>query len=147
MDVYTSEPSRQWLQNQADNGKTIVDQTLILLEYVQEIWLKAGNQGLLHVRYFDDPPPQTERFTYVHKFGEGRGYVEFIHYPAPILPPGELVSTTGAGDTLVGGIVAGLLERESDAGEGRDLEMNEAAWVDRALERVGRSLRSRRAVG
>jgi pseudouridine-5'-phosphate glycosidase/pseudouridine kinase len=66
---------------------------------------------------------------------EGK-YLALTHYPAVEVPEGEVVSTTGAGDTLVGGLVAGLLSREE-----------ETVWVQRAMERVTRTLRSRRAVG
>lgn len=57
------------------------------------------------------------------------------HYPAPTIREDEIVSTTGAGDSLVGGLVAGLVKG-----------LEEAEMVGEALDRVGKSLRSRRAV-
>lgn len=57
------------------------------------------------------------------------------HYPAPVIRPDELISTTGAGDSLVGGLVAGLTRG-----------LGEEDMLSRALDRVGKSLRSRRAV-
>jgi pseudouridine-5'-phosphate glycosidase/pseudouridine kinase len=64
------------------------------------------------------------------------GYLVVRHYEAMKIKDEEVVSTTGAGDTLVGGLVAGLLSGEE-----------EDVWVGRALEQVGRTMRSHRAVG
>ncbi|EIW69105.1 hypothetical protein TREMEDRAFT_68967 [Tremella mesenterica DSM 1558] len=58
------------------------------------------------------------------------------HHPPPHISQSQIVSTTGAGDTLVGGIIAGLLSGEK-----------EEEWMNRAVERVGKTMRSRRAVG
>jgi pseudouridine-5'-phosphate glycosidase/pseudouridine kinase len=64
-------------------------------------------------------------------------YLVLTHYPALKIDEKEIISTTGAGDTLVGGLVAGLVDGGKD----------EAGWVGRALERVGKTIRSNRAVG
>ncbi|RXK41433.1 hypothetical protein M231_01339 [Tremella mesenterica] len=58
------------------------------------------------------------------------------HHPPPHISQSQIVSTTGAGDTLVGGIIAGLLSGEK-----------EEEWMNKAVERVGKTMRSRRAVG
>jgi pseudouridine-5'-phosphate glycosidase/pseudouridine kinase len=96
-------------------------------------------RGLLHLRITTvKPEPQpvgsgiSQKLEGVH---EGK-FLALTHYPAVEVPEGEVVSTTGAGDTLVGGLVAGLLSREE-----------ETVLVQRAMERVTRTLRSRRAVG
>jgi pseudouridine-5'-phosphate glycosidase/pseudouridine kinase len=59
------------------------------------------------------------------------------HFPAIRIPENEIVSTTGAGDTLVGGLVAGLVNGQGEP----------KVWVQKALQRVERTMRSRRAVG
>lgn len=85
-------------------------------------------------------PPQPSPYTLVHPLvGQHSGkYLAFTHYTPPVIRPEEIISTTGAGDTLAGGLVAGLVGGKSEP---------EEVWVRRALDRVGRSLRSRRAVG
>jgi pseudouridine-5'-phosphate glycosidase/pseudouridine kinase len=98
----------------------IVQKAVGCLPWVTSLWIKAGMRGLLHLRITTVKPEPASS----------------THYPAVEVPEGEVVSTTGAGDTLVGGLVAGLLSREE-----------ETVWVQRAMERVTRTLRSRRAVG
>lgn len=117
----------------------IVQQAVGLLPFVQSLWIKAGVRGLLHLRITDQVPGSdsgpmiSQKLDGVH---QGK-YLILSYYNAPLIREDEVVITTGAGDTLVGGLVAGLV-----AAEGKEEE-----WVGRALEGVGRSLRSRRAVG
>jgi pseudouridine-5'-phosphate glycosidase/pseudouridine kinase len=115
----------------------IVQKAVGCLPWVTSLWIKAGMRGLLHLRITTVKPEPassdiSQRLEGMH---EGK-YLALTHYPAVEVPEGEVVSTTGAGDTLVGGLVAGLLSREE-----------ETVWVQRAMERVTRTLRSRRAVG
>lgn len=116
----------------------IVQQSIGILPYVNSLWVKAGQRGLLHLR-LSPIEPDKGTTSVSHRLGgvhEGR-YLALTHYTAPTIKPEEVVSTTGAGDTLVGGLIAGLV-----GGKGKDED-----WVRIALEGVGRSLRSRRAVG
>lgn len=115
----------------------IVQKAVGCLPWITSLWIKAGRRGLLHLRITTVKPEPvssgiSQKLEVVH---EGK-YLALTHYPAVEVPEGEVVSTTGAGDTLVGGLVAGLLSSDE-----------EAVWVQRALERVTRTLRSRRAVG
>jgi pseudouridine-5'-phosphate glycosidase/pseudouridine kinase len=70
-----------------------------------------------------------------HALPDGR-VLRVRHFPPLQIKEDEIVSTTGAGDTLVGSLVAGLLSGDK-----------EEVWVGRALERVKRTMMSHRAVG
>lgn len=94
--------------------------------------MKCGSRGLIHISIRDSAGREG---GLVHPLPDGR-YLVVVHYEPLMIPEGEVVSTTGAGDTLVGGLVAGLLSGEK-----------EDTWVARAMERVGRTMRSHRAVG
>jgi pseudouridine-5'-phosphate glycosidase/pseudouridine kinase len=115
----------------------IVQKAIGCLPWMESIWIKSGAKGLLHVRITMIPPPGGSVMQELEGVHQGK-YLAVTHHPATVIPVDEVVSTTGAGDTLVGGLVAGLVSSE---GEREDL------WVSRAMERVGRTIRSRRAVG
>lgn len=70
-----------------------------------------------------------------HPLPDGR-VLRVKHFPPLQIKEDEVVSTTGAGDTLVGGLVAGLLSGEK-----------EEIWVGKALEKVKKTMMSHRAVG
>lgn len=119
----------------------IVRQAVGLLPFVESLWIKAGSEGLVHLRISSvsiRPSQDSGSTTISHKLdGIHKGkHLVLSHHVAPKIRADKVVSTTGAGDTLVGGIVAGLV-----GGNGTEDE-----WIGRALEGVGRSLRSRRAV-
>ncbi|KAK8861369.1 hypothetical protein IAR55_002188 [Kwoniella newhampshirensis] len=139
VDRFTSSKEREWIRKEG-----IVQKMVALLPYIDSFWVKASNRGLIHLHLKKAPPSskssqggRAERI--VQKLGGAHGgrYLILTHYPAPRIDPTEIVSTTGAGDTLVGGLVAGLV----DGGD------NDEVWADTALQRVVRSLKSRRAVG
>lgn len=122
----------------ADDG--VVARMVQCLPWVGGFWLKAGARGLLRLGFSDKPPVKGNdvgmSITHAVKSGEEAGkWLTLTHYPPPQISEGEVVSTTGAGDTLVGGIVAGLV---SGAGE--------EEFIQAALEGVGRTLRSHLAV-
>ncbi|OWT35422.1 indigoidine synthase A family protein [Cryptococcus neoformans Bt1] len=131
---FTNVNGREWIKI---NGA--VQKMVSCLPYVASFWVKAGQRGLLHLR-MTSVPPQPSPDTLIHPLaGQHSGkYLAFTHYTPPVIKPEEIISTTGAGDTLAGGLVAGLVGGKSEP---------EEVWVRRALDRVGRSLRSRRAVG
>ncbi|KIR40148.1 indigoidine synthase A family protein [Cryptococcus deuterogattii 99/473] len=131
---FTSANGREWIKIDG-----VVQKMVSCLPYVASFWVKAGQRGLLHLR-MTSVPPQPSTDTLVHPLiAEHNGkYLAFTHYTPPIIRPEEIISTTGAGDTLAGGLVAGLVGGKSEP---------EEVWVRRALDRVGRSLRSKRAVG
>lgn len=131
--VNKSNGELEWMRNQG------VAQKLVgCLPWVGGFWVKAGDKGLLHLRLETELPKGGKwpgKQSVSHKTPDGRWLV-LSHYAAPVITPEEVVNTTGAGDTLAGGLVAGLV-RDGDEG----------TWVAEALERVGRTLRSHRAVG
>ena len=114
-----------------------------LLPLVEHFWLKCGAQGLIHIRGASMAPtgetsgpidaegwsPKTTRMQ-----TDGRDIL-ITHYPALPIADNRIISTTGAGDSLAGGLIAGLLCAESDI-----------VWVRRAMDGARRSLTSRRAV-
>ncbi|OCF34624.1 indigoidine synthase A family protein [Kwoniella heveanensis BCC8398] len=145
----------------------VVQKMVGCLPFIDSFWLKASHRGLLHLRISSTRPgssdshksSNTAHSIYQKLDGvHGGKYLVLTHYPAPRINPEDIVSTTGAGDTLVGGLVAGLVGSQvgqgdrggsESAGEG-ELHIpaeDEGVWVERALERVKRSLMSRRAVG
>ncbi|KAI9632359.1 Indigoidine synthase A like protein-domain-containing protein [Dioszegia hungarica] len=123
----------------------IVQQAVGVLPFVQSLWIKAGQRGVIHLRIATSPAERggegssSTSASISHKLdgAHQRKYLVLSHHSAPVIKPEEVISTTGAGDTLVGGLVAGLVD-----GKGSEEE-----WVRRALDGVGRSLRSKRAVG
>ncbi|KAK4689205.1 pseudouridylate synthase / pseudouridine kinase, partial [Tremellales sp. Uapishka_1] len=134
MEKYTKAPCRKWI---AEHG--VIQKGIKLLPFVQELWVKAGKNGLLHMCIATKLPRLINDSALVHGLeGKLKGqHLVVRHWDAPKIDAADIVSTTGAGDTLVGGIVAGLV---GNLGE-------EEAWMEAVMERVDRSLRSRRAVG
>lgn len=103
------------------------------LPWVGGFWLKAGSRGMLRLS-LEQGKSRGGGGSVAHHTPDGRT-LALTHYPPPVITADEVVSTTGAGDTLVGGIVAGLLGGAA-----------EADFVAAAVERVGRTLRSPLAV-
>lgn len=129
LDAWTRNKGRSWI---AERG--VVQQSLGLLPYVREVWVKCGKRGLVHLSI--RARPETVTGGLVHSLPADMGYLVVKHHEALEIEDDQVVSTTGAGDTLAGGLVAGLLSGEK-----------EEVFVRRALERVGRTMRSHRAVG
>ncbi|KAL7419788.1 hypothetical protein Q5752_005704 [Cryptotrichosporon argae] len=119
----------------------VVAQMTRCLYWCRSWWLKCGDRGVIHFALEEraaGPASRGEEAKVDGRlvFRTPKGDLRLTHYAAPEISADQIVSTTGAGDTLVGGLVAGLVTN------GREEEA-----VARALERVGRTLRSRRAVG
>ncbi|KAL1410225.1 hypothetical protein Q8F55_004230 [Vanrija albida] len=133
LEAFTKRKHRDWIRNHGVATKMVA-----CLPFVGGFWLKAGAAGLVHLRFEVARPRDGWPESLAHRVPSGPlegQWLVLSHYPAPVIAPEEIVSTTGAGDTLVGGLVAGLV------GGGAEIE-----FVSSAVERVGRSLRSRRAV-
>lgn len=133
LEAFSSRKHRDWIRNHGVATKMVA-----CLPFVGGFWLKAGAAGLVHLRFEASRPREGWPESLAHKVPSGPlegQWLVLSHYPAPVITPEEIVSTTGAGDTLVGGLVAGLVSG------GPEID-----WVSSAVERVGRSLRSRRAV-
>lgn len=131
-----------WLVN-AGVGQMMVS----LLPWVGDIWMKCGENGLMHLG-IRDTNSQEQRNNNVkriqqvlpthftrHGFTSGsQPALALTHYPPFKME--HVVSTTGAGDSLVGGLIAGLA-----SGLGQE------KTVDVALKTARASLGSSRAVG
>lgn len=131
VEALTRSPATEWLVRDG-----VVRMALGLLPWVGHLWIKSGSRGVVSIgvtsRHEAGAAGIAHPLTGNHR---GKDLV-IRHYPALAIPAGEIVSTTGAGDTLAGGIVAGLVG---------DLPQDE--WMSRALNGVGKTMRSRRAVG
>lgn len=89
-----------------------------LLPFFQHLVVKAGDKGLFTV--FRLTPEQAQRSAWTHErtnirarcvvaHGQDGSVVVFKHYPAIALAKEDVVNVTGAGDTLVGTILATLV--------------------------------------
>nr|XP_019012289.1 indigoidine synthase A family protein [Kwoniella pini CBS 10737]OCF51070.1 indigoidine synthase A family protein [Kwoniella pini CBS 10737] len=133
IDNFTQKNERNWIKEQG-----IIPKMIKLLPFIQSFWLKISSQGLIHFEISNNINSFKEnsisyKLEGIHK---GKSLI-LTHYNSPQIEQNEIVSTTGAGDTLVGGLVAGLIKNEEQEHE----------WVMIALEKVKKSLQSRRAVG
>lgn len=133
IEAYCNPELRRWISNQQ-----VIPKILALLpSVVENVWLKAGSNGLLHATLSTTDRNQHSDSDSVLTLQQGDAVLTVTHFPAIRIPEDEIVSTTGAGDTLVGGLVAGLVNAQGEPKE----------WVQKALQRVERTMRSRRAVG
>ncbi len=131
IEAFTNPTERQWIRTEG-----VLQKMVACLPFVDSLWVKASYRGLVHLRITPLAPVTTNPHSIYHRLMDPhKGYLVLTHYPAIEIPDDEIISTTGAGDTLVGGLVAGLVNGE---------EENE--YVKKALERAARTMRSRRAV-
>ncbi|KAI0695174.1 indigoidine synthase A-like protein [Cytidiella melzeri] len=99
-----------------ENG--VAQMGINLLPFFQHIVLKCGNRGVLVI--FRTSPNANGRAwaqertnlkeRQVVARGKDGSAVIFKHYPATVVAEAELVNVTGAGDTLVGSLLASLVE-------------------------------------
>lgn len=106
-------------------AETVTEDSLVgwasaLHGLVQEVWATCGPKG-----------------AYQISLSAGRAAL-IRHLRSRPVPPSEIISTTGAGDTFSGGLIAALA---SQAG------MLTAEWEQRIGEQITRTLKSHRAVG
>jgi pseudouridine-5'-phosphate glycosidase/pseudouridine kinase len=111
-------------QNSGSKGRTLsflVDQgvaqmAINLLPFFQHLVIKCGGLGvLLAMRFPADNPTAwvgersdaCRRQIVAHGKGES---IVLKHYPAHTIDPQSIVSVTGAGDSLVGAVVAALAQ-------------------------------------
>ena len=118
----------QWLDT------TTLSRMAALLSVVDSVWVKAGSRGVIHLqRLLDYPIDPIASTAFVEATREG--FLCLSLFDPPVISEKEIVSTTGAGDTLVGALVAGLVS-------GNDEEL----FVQQATEAAGRTMRSIRVV-
>lgn len=127
----------------------IVDQGLpqmmvSLLPWMDNVWLKCGDRGVLHLGLFTEQPPMDGSFPptrITHKLQTlPSTWLSLAYYPALAIPPSDLKSTTGAGDSFVGGLAVGIVG--SSRSDGQPSE--EAVRV--AMDCARKSLLSGKAV-
>jgi pseudouridylate synthase / pseudouridine kinase len=111
-------------QNVGSNGKTlsflidkgVAQMAINLLPFFQHLVIKCGDLGVLVAMRLpaDKPTRWTEERSDAQRrqiVAHGRSEIVVIkHYPAHALDPQSIVSVTGAGDSLVGVILAALVQ-------------------------------------
>lgn len=128
LETWTSRSKgRGWTAEQG-----VVQKAIGLLPFVEDLWIKCGSLGVIRIHLTSEPGGSGDLR---HSLPDGRT-LRVKHFLPLEIKDDEVVSTTGAGDTLVGGLVAGLMSGEE-----------EEVWVRTALERVKRTMMSHRAVG
>lgn len=112
-----STPSKGSLSFLLDEG--IAQMAVNLLPFFQHLVLKAGEKGLFTV--FRIPSLAAQQSAWMHErsniherqvVAQGRdgGIVVLKHHPAVLLRPTDVVNVTGAGDSLVGVVLATLIQ-------------------------------------
>lgn len=130
-----SGPSLAWepaAAGSSDISDVELEQLLRLTPWINHVWLKRGARGVLHFTTVDaNAAPSNAAAT---SPAAGLAAVA-VNYPAHLLDASQILSTTGAGDSFVGGLIAGLIEAESTP-----------AAVRRAMQCATLSLQSLQAV-
>jgi pseudouridine-5'-phosphate glycosidase/pseudouridine kinase len=154
VEAFTNDKRMTWMRDQG-----VIPKAIACLPFVQTFWIKCGHRGLISIAisprsFVTEPESSTMSFRHKLDGSVSTGqYLNICHYPArKRLEADEVVSTTGAGDTVSGSLVAGLCLAEvqesstsykSDSSDQEDV----GKFVKVAMERAERSIRSRRAVG
>ena len=116
-DTCEHSPSKGTLSFLLDDG--VAQMALNLLPFFQHLVLKAGDKGLFTIFRVSPTTAQRSGWAYeqsnvrarqVLARGRDGGLVILKHHPAILLTPDEVVSVTGAGDTLVGSTLASLVQ-------------------------------------
>lgn len=162
VEAFTNHESRTWMRDQG-----VIPKAIACLPFVQSFWIKCGYRGIISITISPRPIESSASGRAAgisHQLDGSLSTGEFLnicHYPAnKRLAADEVVSTTGAGDTASGSLVAGLSLRQPIAsgknnnsshkieGSGQRSEQTAVeSFVTVAMERAERSIRSRRAVG
>lgn len=134
VDRLANRASAAWMLDQG-----VVTKMIACLPWVGSFWLKGGAGGLLRLRLERDKPTPHD-YTIAHRVpapipGTSGQWLCLTYHAPPMITPEEIVSTTGAGDTLAGSLIAGI-----------SLDLPERVYVADAIEAVGRTLRSADAV-
>ncbi|KAF8335455.1 Indigoidine synthase A like protein-domain-containing protein [Cantharellus anzutake] len=101
--------------------KGVVQMTIQLLPFFQHIIVKCGSQGVFVAMHLHpqeaiqsawlSTSTDLNKHLVVNRTGKGDVLI-FQHFPAHSLPNTSVVNVTGAGDSLVGSLLASLIERE-----------------------------------
>lgn len=141
----TKRSGQQWI------GQEGVAQMMVsLLPWVGNLWLKCGDKGVLYMGIQTDQEIASTTTTTarrastkaIHKLpsvtGQSPCNLVMVHYTARTLP--SIVSTTGAGDSFVGGLLSQINSRP-------DWTASVDQIVNTAMGCAEQSLVSERAVG
>jgi pseudouridine-5'-phosphate glycosidase/pseudouridine kinase len=141
----TKRSGQQWI------GQEGVAQMMVsLLPWVGNLWLKCGDKGVLYLGIQADQETASPISTATGRIstkafhalppvaGQSSRKLVMAHYAANSLP--SVVSTTGAGDSFVGGLLSQILSSQ-------DWTTSVAQVVDTAMACAEKSLVSERAVG
>lgn len=129
----------------------IAQMAVNLLPFFQHLILKAGEKGLFTVFRIPAAAARGSKWAYertnirerqVVAQGRDGGIVVLKHYPAVVLQPTEVVNVTGAGDCLVGAVLASLV-RDPEAFHSPD---SAATLIARAQQAAVMTLKSSHAV-
>ncbi|KZW02673.1 hypothetical protein EXIGLDRAFT_738251 [Exidia glandulosa HHB12029] len=131
----TSKGSLKFLTDQG-----VVQMAVQLLPFVKHFMIQLGDKGVLVVMQHTEPCAWSKatsnmslRQIVAHAPNE-QSTVVVRHFPAFDLAPEEIVSVTGAGDTLVGAVLAGLVKKPSTFADPESLQtlitMGQAAAVE-----------------
>jgi pseudouridine-5'-phosphate glycosidase/pseudouridine kinase len=97
----------------------IAQMAINLLPFFQHLIIKCGGRGVIVVmRASRETKWASEKSNFHKRYlvsnGSGKGDIVVLqHFPANHLPPESIASVTGAGDTLVGSILASLVQNPS----------------------------------
>lgn len=122
---WTDTPEKQWIRDES-----VFENALIASSYCTTFWVKNGDKGVLRISVNGEAAGE-----FSVEVEDGLYLNAMFHAPIPI-DSKDVVSTTGAGDTLAGCIAAALVTGSS-----------EKATVLGAMRAVDKTLRSQRAVG
>ena len=118
IDVCDSAPTKGTLKFLLETG--VAQMAVNLLPFIQHLILKAGDKGLFTI--FRLPPRIAQQSAWKDEQsnirerqvicrGRAGGLMVLKHHPAISLDPHDVASVTGAGDTLVGTILATLVQQ------------------------------------
>lgn len=122
---WTEDPKKMWIRDE-----NVFENALIATVLCDTFWVKHGDKGLIRIGVGSTKEGELSLRIDDNLYLNGT-----FHAPMTI-PSEDVVSTTGAGDTLAGSIAAELIKGTP-----------ERLAVDIAMKAVDRTLRSRRAVG
>jgi len=123
--LWTEDPKKRWIRDEK-----VFENALIASVLCDTFWVKHGDKGLVRIGTGESEEGELSLRIEKNLYLNGT-----FHAPINIQSP-DVVSTTGAGDTLAGSIAAELIKGTP-----------ERLAVKIAMQAVDRTLRSRRAVG
>ena len=123
----------------------LAEQAVPLMDHFRTILMTCGRNGCLLVQRLNEHDVincHDEAKQYVFVLGDRSQSVYIKHFPPPkVLADDEIVSVNGAGDSLVGAIVAGGLESQTTARK-TPKQMLNADRIRRAQEAAALTMRS-----